>query len=58
MQYLILINLEKILLCDVQVEIYNELEKSLLNLLHNSGYPAVKFEKKVNFEQLYKQRSN
>ena len=51
-------DLEKIILCDVQVEIYNELEKSLLNLLHNSGYPAVKFEKKVDFEQLYKQRSN
>ena len=51
-------DLEKIILCDVQVEIYNELEKSLLDLLHNSGYPAVKFEKKVDFEQLYKQRSN
>ena len=50
--------LEKIILCDVQVEIYNELEKSLLDLLHNSGYPGVKFEKKVDFEQLYNQRSN
>ena len=51
-------DLEKIVLCDIQIEIYPELEKSLLNLLHNSGYPNVKFEKKVDFEQLYNQRLN
>ena len=51
-------DLEKIILCDVQTEIYPELEKSLLNLLHDSGYPSVKFEKKVDFEQLYAQRLN
>ena len=51
-------DLEKIVLCDVQIEIYPELEKSLLNILHNSGYPNVKFEKKVDFEQLYNQRLN
>jgi len=51
-------DLEKIILCDVQIEVYPELEKSLLNLLHDSGYPNVKFEKKVDFEQLYTQRLN
>ena len=50
--------LEKIILCDVQIKIYPELEKSFLNLLHNSGYPDVKFEKKIDFEQLYNQRLN
>ena len=50
--------LEKIILCDVQVEIYSDLEKALLDLLHNSGYPEVKFEKKVDFDDLYKQRFN
>jgi len=50
--------LEKIILCDVQVEIYPDLEKSLLDLLHNSGYPDIKFEKKINFEELYNQRLN
>ena len=50
--------LEKIVLCDVQIEIYPELEKSLLDLLHNSGYPDIKFEKKINFEELYNQRLN
>ena len=48
--------LEKIILCDVQTEIYPDLEKALLDLLHNSGYPGIKFEKKVDFENLYKQK--
>ena len=48
--------LERIILCDVQVKIYPDLEKALLDLLHNSGYPDVKFERKVDFEDLYKQR--
>ena len=50
--------LEKIILCDVQTEIYPDIEKALLDLLHNSGYPGIKFEKKVDFENLYKQRFN
>ena len=50
--------LEKIILCDVQTEIYPDLEKAFLNLLHNSGYPGIKFEKKIDFEQLYNQRLN
>ena len=51
-------DLEKIILCEVQKEIYPDLEKSLLNLLHNSGYPNIKFEKKIDFEKLYNQRLN
>ena len=50
--------LEKIILCDVQKEIYSSLEKTFLNLLHNSGYPNIKFEKKIDFENLYTQRIN
>ena len=50
--------LEKIILCDVQIEIYPNLEKSFLDLLHNSGYPEIKFEKKIDFEELYSQRLN
>ena len=51
-------DLEKIILCDVQTSIYPDLEKALLDLIHNSGFPEVKFEKKVNFEELYSQRTN
>ena len=51
-------DLEKILLCEVQNKIYPNLEKTFLNLLHNSGYPGIKLDKKIDFTQLYKQRSN
>ena len=51
-------NLEKIILCDVQNEIYPEIEKTFLTLLHRSGYPDLKFNKKVNFEDLYKKNKN
>ena len=51
-------DLEKIILCDVQTEIYPDLEKTFLNLMHNSGYPDIKFEKKIDFEKLYNERSN
>ena len=51
-------DLEKIILCDVQNKIYPDLEKSLLDVLHNSGYSQVKFEKKINFEDLYNKQFN
>ena len=50
--------MEKIILCDVPNKIYPNLEKIFLNLLTDSGFPGIKFEKKVNFTELYKQRSN
>ncbi len=51
-------DLEKIILCDVQKDIYSNLETAFLNLLHNSGYPGIKFEKKIDFEELYNQKFN
>tara|TARA_X000000368_G_scaffold397357_1_gene366413 strand:+ start:363 stop:785 length:423 start_codon:yes stop_codon:yes gene_type:complete len=48
--------IEKIILCDVQKEIYPNLEKTFINLLSSSGYPNVKFEKKIDFEKLYSQK--
>ena len=50
--------LEKIILCDVQTKIYPDLEKTFLDLLHNSGYPGIQFQKKIDFENLYNQRFN
>ena len=49
-------DLQKIILCDVQVLIYPKIEKALLNLIHNSGFPKVKFEKKIDFEKLYNEK--
>ena len=50
--------MQEIILSDVQTQIYPDLEKSFLNLLHNSGYPEIKFEKKIDFKKLYNQRFN
>ncbi len=51
-------DLEKIILCDVPNKIYPEMEKAFLNLVHNSGHPEIKLEKKVDFDKLYKDRFN
>ena len=51
-------DLEKIILCDVPTKIYPDLESSFLNLVHNSGHPGIKLEKKIDFDKLYKERFN
>ena len=48
--------LEKIILCDLQNQIYPKIKKAFLNLLNDSGFPGVKFEKKIDFNKLYKER--
>ena len=48
--------LERILLCDVQNKIYPNLEKTFLNLLHNSGFPGITLEKKIDFNKLYNEK--
>ena len=50
--------LQKIILCDVQNEMYSEMEEALLNLLKMSGFPNIKFEKKIDFEELYNKKFN
>jgi len=49
---------EKILLCDVQIKICPDIEKSFLNLLHNSGYTGFQLENKIDFQELYNNRFN
>ena len=51
-------NLGRIVLCDLQNEIYPEIEKTFLNVLHGSGYPELNFQKKVDFDELYKKNQN
>ena len=51
-------DLEKIVLCDVPTKIYPRLEKAFLDLIHNSGHPGIKLEKKIDFEKLYNERLN
>lgn len=50
--------LEKLILCDLQNEIYPKLEKIFLNVIKDAGFPEIKFAKKINFEKLYNNRFN
>tara|TARA_B110000263_G_C14860086_1_gene308196 strand:+ start:70 stop:492 length:423 start_codon:yes stop_codon:yes gene_type:complete len=50
--------LKKIILCDVQIKIYPKIEKALLDMIHNSGYENVQFQKKIDFEKLFEEKFN
>jgi len=50
--------IEKIVLCDTQNKIYPELEKIFLKLIVDSGYPKPEPKKKIDFEELYKNKNN
>ena len=50
--------LEKIILCEVPSKVYADLENAFLNLMHNSGHPGIKLEKKIDFNKLYNERFN
>ena len=50
--------LERIILCDVQNEIYPEIERIFIGIIRDSGFPDLKLDKKINFEDLYQQKVN
>ena len=51
-------DLEKIVLCDVPNSVVPDLEKSFTDMMHNSGFPNIKLEKKIDFTKLYLERLN
>ena len=50
--------LEKLILCDVQNDIYPNLERIFLQSIKDAGFPNMKLEKKIDFEKLYQQKLN
>ena len=50
--------LEKILLCDIQKIIYPEIERILIKIIKDAGFPELKLEKNINFDELYKEKTN
>jgi preprotein translocase subunit SecB len=50
--------IEKIVLCDAQNKIYPDLEKIFLKLIVDSGYPEPKPNKKIDFEELFKNKNS
>ncbi len=51
-------DLEKIVLCDVPNSVVSDIEKSFTDMMHNSGFPNIKLEKKIDFTKLYLERLN
>ena len=51
-------DLEKIILCEIPNKVWPDLENAFLNLIHNSGHPSIKLEKKIDFNKLYNERFN
>ena len=51
-------DLEKTILCDVQNKVYPNIERALLNLISDSGYQGIKFEKKIDFNKLNNEKFN
>ena len=51
-------DLEKIILCDIPNKVWPDLENTFLNLIHNSGHPSIKLEKKIDFNKLYNEKFN
>lgn len=52
------VDLEKVILSDLQIMMYPELEEKFLTILRSSGLPDLKFGNKIDFEKLYKERLN
>ena len=50
--------MEKIILIEVQNEIFPDMEKSFLDMVRNAGYDNFTIDKKINFETLYENRTN
>ena len=50
--------IEKIILCDLQNEIYPRVEKAFLDVLKVSGFKELEIETKIDFEKLYKEKFN
>ena len=48
---------EKIILCDVQNEVYPKIQNIFLNIIKESGFPEIKQGKKIDFEKLYNEKS-
>ena len=45
--------LKKIFLSDVPTEMYPEIERKFFEIVKSIGYPEIKLEKKIDFQELF-----
>ena len=46
-------DLKKIFLSDVPTEVYPEIERKFFEIVKSIGYPEIKLEKKINFQEMF-----
>ena len=50
--------MEKFILCDLQLEVFPKIREAFVQILRHSGFPEANFSGEIDFEKLYQQRSN
>ena len=50
--------MEKFILCDLQLEVFPKIREAFVQILRNSGFPEANFSGEIDFNKLYQQRSN
>ena len=50
--------MEKFILCDLQLEIFPRIREAFIQILRHSGFPEANFSGEVDFLKLYQKRSN
>ena len=50
--------IKKFILCDLQIKIYPQIERSFVSILKLSGFPGLQLTNKIDFEKLYNERKS
>ena len=50
--------IKKFILCDLQIKVYPQIERSFVSILKLSGFPGLQLTNKIYFEKLYNERKN
>ena len=50
--------LKKFILCDLQIQIYPEIEKKFVEILKLSGFPDIQLKSKIDFNKLYNEKKS
>ena len=50
--------IKKFILCDLQIQIHPQIEKTFVQILKLSGFPDLEFNSKIDFNKLYNEKKN
>ena len=48
--------MEKFILCDLQIDVYPEIQESFIQILKKSGFPEINISGNIDFLKLYQKR--